>query len=226
MAFQQPKPGHPVSRGCKAYIWSTWLAQALGGANCLYRHWFMAHYRYVKFEQNATDLSEWNRDHTALMRDRRAELEENGWTVATEEQNEFKVEGEMAVIAGKPDIVATLGDEILIVDGKTGKQRESDWWQVFIYLYAWKTRLKDAIGKLAGEVHYKRGDQRVSLKARDLTDERVGEMVRMIKVIAGPAAPAKAPSKRECQFCNIGFADCPDKWGQRPEPAPALTEVF
>lgn len=228
MAFkrQTPTPGHPVSRGPKAYIWVTWLAQALGGSPCLFSHWFKAHYQYVKFEQDASNLSAWNRDHTALMREQRAELEDAGWQVAVEDQNEFKIEGELAVVAGKPDIVATQPGHTLIVDGKTGKERESDWWQVFIYLYAWRTKLKDAVGDLRGIVAYKKGDRRVELRARDLTPERVGAMVQAIKVIGGPDAPLKSPSKRDCRFCNIGYADCPEKFREANEPAPAMTEAF
>ncbi len=212
MAFQQPTPGRPIARGGKNYIWSTWLAKALGGSQCLYRPWFQSRFRYAKFEEETSQLQEWNRDHTALMRDRVTELEENGWTVSVENQNDFKLEGDTAIVAGKPDAVATLGSNVLIVDGKTGRERESDWWQVFIYLFRWQVILKQTPGvDLRGEVFYKRGEHAVELRASDLTEARVDEMTKMIKVIASPTPPAKAPSRFECKRCTIGLADCPQR---------------
>ncbi len=210
MAFQQPTPGRPIARGSKPYIWVTWLAKALAGGSCLYAPWFKAHFRYAKFEEEADKLPEWNREHTALMRARIAELEANGWTVTTEAQNDFKMEGSAAIVAGKPDAVATLGKHVLVIDGKTGRERESDFWQVFLYLYRWHHELNDPSLDLRGLVAYKSGADR-ELQSRDLSPQNIGEMVKLIKVIAGPDAPAKAPSRQECRRCNVGPKDCPQR---------------
>jgi hypothetical protein len=100
-----------TARGGKPYLWVTWLAKILGGDQCLWSLWFKGRFKYQKFEQNAEQLADWNRDHNRLMRDRRQELEEAGYVVAVEEQNAFKVEGTAAVVAGKPDIIATRQTE-------------------------------------------------------------------------------------------------------------------
>lgn len=205
----------------KPYIWVTWLSGLLGGQQCLWSGWFKAHFQYDKFEQNAQQLVEWNRDHTALMRARRAQLEAEGWQVSVEDQNSFKFEGEAAVVAGKPDIIARVPGHAHFIDGKTGRQRESDTWQVLIYLFLFpKVRRVD--GDISGEVHYKRGDERVPVLLESLTDDRKNEISNLVKVLAGPTAPSKAPSRYECDRCNIGRRDCPERWREDDDRADAI----
>lgn len=201
-----------TARSGKPYVYVTWLAKILGGRQCLWAAWFMSHFKYQKFEAEAFDLAEWNRDHARLMRDRATELEENGWTVATEDQNKFALEGTSAVVAGKPDIVATMPGHILIVDGKTGRARESDWWQVLLYLFAWPIARPEMRGALEGEIHYKQNDRRLSVTLQELTDQRRDDIVQLVKVVAGERPPRRAPSRDECARCNIGFADCPERF--------------
>jgi CRISPR/Cas system-associated exonuclease Cas4 (RecB family) len=217
----------------KSYIWVTWLAKLLGGDECLWSAWFKSHFKYDKVaEEEGEQLVEWNRNHSRMMRERRAELEEMGWSVAVEAQNEFKLEGETAIVAGKPDLLATLADaqgvklEALVIDGKTGRERDSDRWQVLIYLYALVRLRKDLPKKLAGEVHYKTSDRRIPVRLTDLTPARVDDIVKMVKVIAGDNPPAKAPSRQECRRCNIGPADCPDRFKERTAPVDAAVAGF
>lgn len=210
MAYQQPTPGHPIARGGKAYIWTTWLAKLLGGNQCLWSAWFKAHYKYAKFEEEAEQLVEWNRDHTRMMREIRSEMEENGWHCAVENENDFKLEGAAAVVAGKPDLIGTMPGHVLVIDGKTGRERDSDWWQVLIYLFAIQLSRPDLVGALVGEVHYKR--KRVSVIPADLTETRRDDIVQMIKVIASDTPPSKAPSREECKRCNISAKDCPQRF--------------
>jgi len=194
----------------KPYVYVTWLAKILGGQQCVWKAWFAAHYRYDKFEEMAGDLVQWNREHNELMRARVRELQREGFTVTTEEQNAFKLEGECAVVAGKPDIVATKPGIVLVVDGKTGRQRESDLWQVIFYLFAWP-KCRSVNGELEGEVQYKRGNERISLTASEVTPERIEQMTQLIRVIASDTPPAKVPSRSECSVCNIGPTDCPQR---------------
>lgn len=213
-------------RGGKPYIWVTWLSGLLGGKQCLWSAWFKAHYKYQKFEEEASQLAEWNRDHNRMMRDRREELEEAGWTVMVENQNEFKLEGAVAVVAGKPDIVATMPGHVLIVDGKTGRERDSDWWQVLLYLFAVPRSRPDLVGDLVGEIHYKRGDKRITVKPSELTPERLDDLVKIIKVVGGNEPPSKAPSRDECKRCNIGAADCPERFRELAASATTLAAEF
>lgn len=202
-----------IARTGKSYIWVTWLAKLLGGQQCVWSAWFKAHYKYDKFEEQAADLVKWNREHNALMAARVKELEADGWTVMVEDQNAFKLEGEVAVVAGKPDIVATKPGRVLVVDGKTGRERDSDIWQVLLYLFAIPKSRPDLKGDLEGEVQYAKGDQRISLTPADLDEDRMKHLVALIKTVAGPDAPPKKPSRAECKVCNIGFKDCPQRVG-------------
>lgn len=204
----------PERKNGKPYIWVTWLAGLLGGKQCIYSAWFRARYKYDKFEEEAKDLTKWNREHTTMMKARATELEELGFTVTLEEG--FKLEGEVAIVAGKIDILgvqkhADGGSELFVVDGKTGQRRDSDWWQVLIYLFAVPRARKDLVGDLTGEVHYKRGDERIAVLPSDLTPERKAEIVGMIKLIAGEEAPRKVATRDECKRCNIGVKDCPER---------------
>jgi len=186
----------------KPYVYVTWLAKILGGQQCVWKAWFAAHYRYDKFEEMAGDLVQWNREHNELMRARVRELQREGFTVTTEEQNAFKLEGECAVVAGKPDIVATKPGIVLVVDGKTGRQRESDLWQLIFYLFAWP-KCRSVTGELEGEVQYKRGNERISLTVgmfgvQHRTDglpatgaRRAARCGRRVLTSGGGAAPAR-----------------------------------
>lgn len=194
----------------KPYIFVTHLAKLLGGRRCVWASWFAAHYRYEKHEEQALDLVQWNREHNALMDRRRRELEREGFTVTAEDQNAFKLEGASAILAGKPDLVATKPGVTLVVDGKTGRERESDIWQVLLYLFALPKQKPELKVGLEGEVQYKRG-ARITVMPEELTPERMGRITDLIAVVAGPNAPAKAPSAYECKTCNIGPKDCPQR---------------
>lgn len=206
-----------TARDGKPYIWVTSLAKLLGGQQCVWKAWFAAHFKYDKFEEDAFDLVRWNRDHTRLMQARVQELEADGWTVQTEEQNAFKLEGQVGIVAGKPDIVATKPGQVLVVDGKTGKQRDADIFQVLLYLFAIpKSRPDLASLPLEGEVEYKNGE-RIVLTPDQLSPERMDDIVSLIKVVAGPTPPKKVPSRDECRRCNVGPTDCPERVGARQE---------
>lgn len=229
MAYKRPDPtpGHPVARGGRPYIWATWLSKLLGGDQCVRAVWFKSRYQYAKVpEKNAEQLQEWNRAHNQMMRERRAALEENGWRVQTEQ--EFKLEGQTAVIAGKEDLVAEMPGHVLIVDGKTGRRRESDFWQVLIYLYArLHQRPLDANAppiKLAGEVFYKSGKP-VGLTVSDV-ERHEPTLVQMVQAIAGETEPTPNPSRHECGRCNIRREDCSQRFADDREREPVTTGAF
>lgn len=202
-----------VARSGKPYIWATHLAKLLGGQQCLWSAWFKARFKYAKYEEQALDLVKWNRDHTRLMQARQQQLEADGWTCYVEDANAFRLEGATAVLAGKPDLVAVKGDQVLLVDGKTGRERESDIWQVLIYLWALpKVRPELAAKQIEGEVYYRSGP--VTLTPDELDDERRTRLLDLIKVIGGDAPPAKRPSRAECRMCTIGPDDCPERVGE------------
>lgn len=200
-------------RNGKPYLWVTHLAKLLAGDRCHWSAWFKANHRYEKFEQQATDLVQWSKDHTELMRAREHELRREGFACTLESENEFKLELPSIIIAGKPDILARKERIALVVDGKTGRERESDLHQVLIYLRVLPKCRPDLVGgyELEGEVQYKRNDQRITLTPAEWTAERVTACTDLLRIVSDRQPPKRVPSAHECRFCNIGPQDCPDR---------------
>lgn len=226
MPRELPRPGHPIRRS-EVYCWSTWLAQLLGGSVCEWRVWFLSHYQHDKRpEEEAEKLVEWNRQHNAMMAARTIELQEMGWTVRREQ--EFKVKGQRvpATLAGKMDLVAIEPpggrNRLLIVDGKTGKPRQSDVWQVRLYMFAAALVYPPARGRLVvGELQYKGSDDYVTVI---LEAEHVDAIKEAIARIAADDPLPRVPDAFGCKRCNVREEDCADRYaGQIPA---VSTEAF
>lgn len=209
------------------YIWPTWITAFMAGeANCRFRPWFQAHYKYDQREDKSFDLEAWKADHTAAVRRRQEELVREGWKVRVEDQNKFTLKGRTALVGGKPDIVAEREVDIAVdnlskarrekrkttlvrvVDCKTGKPKGADWWQVLLYMLAY--RLLDESEQpliFEGEVHY--GDHSILVKPEELTQARENDIYSVIKWVAGDLRQKTTPSYAECNRCNI--KDCRDR---------------
>jgi len=188
----------------KPYVWVTWLTRLLAGENvCEYALWYRAHYKYPKTADANFDSAGWTADHTALVQRRAREL---GGILTLEDQNDFKLVGESAVLAGKMDIVAKELGTALVSDAKTGKKHDADFWQVLLYLFAIKfMRVKERrwdLGRVRGEVVYRDGVV-LDVNAEDLTPDREASIVRLLKVAGAEHAPEARPSLKECRFCDI-----------------------
>lgn len=207
------------------FVWVTWITGLLSGdKQCVWAAWYRANFRYPKRPDPTFDSAAWTSDHNALVHRRRDELAADGWAIAVEGQNDIKFKGQTAVLAGKPDLVASRGDDVLISDAKTGKQRASDWWQALIYMLA-LPRVRPLLASpehLAGEVVY--GNVVVPVAARDLTSERREQIFALLRVMGADAEPPRTPSANECRFCDI--ADCPDRIDAAPEPEMAAAQEF
>jgi hypothetical protein len=209
LATRTPTYGHPVRRDGKPYLWCTWIAKLLGGdVHCQWAAWFKAHYKYAKIaDPNAANLVEWNREHTALMAEIRQELADHGWTCAVEDDNSFRLEGAAATLGGKPDLIGRMPGHLIVIDGKTGRRRDSDTWQVLIYLYAILLLKWDVGRTVTGEVRYRASTG--SVPATALTPERTGAITRMIHLVASETPPGRTPSRYDCGRCDISREDCP-----------------
>ena len=120
------------------YCWPTWITKLIAGEeSCKYKLWFRSNYQgYSKVPSNF-NLAKWCEDHTALIERRKIELEEEGYEVFLEDQNSFTLESKHGVtLAGKADIVAIRDDDAVVIDCKTGQQRNSDVTQVKLYMLA------------------------------------------------------------------------------------------
>lgn len=192
------------------YIWVTWLVRLLSGENhCSWAAWFKAHYTFQKVPSNF-DSAAWSAAHNDLLQQRVATLTADGWRCYVENQNKFTIEGEVATLAGKIDILAVRGDAGLIVDCKTGQRKDADYQQMLVYLMVAPLGLAHAKGlTLSGEVQYRDGV--VPVRTEELTAAVRDRIVGAIRMAGEATAPARVPSWGECRFCDVSSADCPER---------------
>jgi hypothetical protein len=188
----------------KPYVWVTWITALLAGTDkCEWKSWTKAHFRYAKVPSDGGfDLEAWTRQHDAMTTTRVKQLKELGLTVEVEEQNAFKLDGRNAVLAGKPDIVAKQPKEriALIIDEKSGKPKDSDRWQVLVYMWAMAlTKLQTWL--TSGEVEY-RGSS-LTIKPDELDLSTKNHIIRVMNIVGGPVEPPRTPSLAECKYCDI-----------------------
>jgi hypothetical protein len=190
----------------RAYVWASWLPKLLAGEEkCLYRLWYKAQHKYDKLPddpERADFFNAWTAKHDALVQDRAHRLRDEGWTLRIEEDAKFTLKGDRADLAGKPDIVAlrSLPDAepmALVIDGKSGRKRSSDHWQVRLYMWALPLAwLRDTQYRVKGEVEYPDGPETV--RALDVT-----AIAKLMNVAASPTSPIASPSESECRHCDI-----------------------
>jgi hypothetical protein len=193
------------------YVWVTWISKLLAGeSQCEWAAWFRAHHQYDK-RASDFDVAGWTAEHTAMVRDRAVELRAKGYEVWLESQNSFRLRGEQGtVLAGKPDIIAAAGDDLCVIDCKTGAARISDQLQVMVYMLV----LPHAIGRfkgrvLEGEVCYR--NERVAVESRKITPTLRDLFRRTMHQVGGAAELDRVPSQAECRWCDITRADCPER---------------
>ena len=208
------------------YIWATWLPRLLTGENaCEWAVWFKAHYQDWKRPPSDFNQSEWMLRHTALLNEERDRWQSRGYTVTVENQNLFRLRGRTAVVVGKPDLIVDRGDDMLIIDVKTGREQTWHAVQLQIYKYALaRARPEYRDGMIAGEVVYPEHITRVPRGALDYGFTRnLGALIR--KVAAADPPPA-VPSVQECRYCDITDLDCPERLEGEGEPPEIATEDF
>ena len=144
-----------------------------GEAHCDWAAWFRAHHTYDRLPSDF-DLATWTAEHTTLVRERCNELKTQGFKVLIESQNAFKLRGSKGVVlAGKPDLVAVRDDETLVVDCKTGSPKNSDHFQVLIYMVVLPLTHPACRGRtLEGELQYRNAAVRIpgSLEAEQIEE--------------------------------------------------------
>ncbi len=210
-----PKKGLPG-------VWVTWATKILSGQNqCVWAAWFKARYKYDK-RKGDFDPEAWGADHDTMVKQRQGEFEIHGAKVRVENQNWLRVEGETAVLSGKPDLVSELGGQFTVADGKTGDPTKSDWWQMLLYLYMIPKAWHNPSLRITGEVFYKNGS-RIEVHPEEFTADRKRETFALIRRLGDTTAPARTPSAAECRFCDI--ADCPERI-EETEVAAAVTDEF
>lgn len=192
----------------KPYVWVTWIVGLLAGTSkCEWAAWFKAHFRYAKREQDG-DLAEWKEQHDAMVRARVKRMLADGYEVTVEDENAIKIDGETAILAAKPDIVGMKDRKLLVVDEKSGAERESDRWQVIVYMLGLRRQYARLnLAEVAGEVEYRA--RSISIPASEINPKNQARIGEIMRVVAGELEPPRTPSASECQFCDID--SCPER---------------
>ncbi len=200
------------------YMYVTWIPRYLtGDKSCLYAAWFKAnHQGYAKMPSDFNS-AKWNMEHTDLMNELVAELEERGCEILIESQNSFKVESarSSAVIGGKPDVIAVHPDgRTVIYDAKTGQESASHIVQVQLYMYLLpKVRNKDwrwRDRRFEGAIVYADGSER-HIAADSVDDAFVAGLGEFMRKMASDMPPRRVPSLSECGWCELTSADCSER---------------
>ena len=119
------------------------------------------------------------------------------------------------MLAGKPDLVARKGDEVKVIDAKTGRPSPSDAIQVALYMYALPRALdRYRALRLTGQVAY--SDHVVDIPATAVDEAFARNMGQLITRLASEMPARRVPSPGECRFCEITPADCLERAEENP----------
>ena len=202
------------------YLYATWISRYLtGDKSCLWACWFKANYQGFAKMPSEFDSARWNTEHTDLLNELVAELEERGCELFIERQNTFRVESPRsgAVIDGKPDLIAVFPDgRTVVYDVTTGKESASHIVQVQLYMYLLPrsdlTRWRGT--KFEGAVVYADGHQ-VDVPTDSIDDAFVARLTDFMQKMTSDMPPRRVASLAECGFCELTKGDCPDRASTR-----------
>ena len=208
------------------YIWTTWLPRLLTGENsCEWAIWFKAHHQNWAKVPSDFNQAERMLNHTSLLNEKKSQWEARRQKVYVEGQNSFRLRGQSATLAGRPDLIVERSNDALIIDIKAGRVQPSHFVQIMIYMYALPRALHQyQHAKLAGEIVYPTRTTRVpmgSLHTQFKTD--LGSLIRRI---AADKPAARVPSEHECRFCDITAEDCPARVNSDPSTHEGTTLEF
>ena len=113
-------------------------------------------------------------------------------------------------MGGKPDLIAVDGDEVTLLDVKTGQPKESDQIQVLTYMYALPLVFPEFKGNLMnGTVAYHH--HQVPIRSDEVSESFKAKLVDLIRRLADDEPARRVPSTVKCGYCEIAKADCPDR---------------
>ena len=195
------------------YIWVTWLTELLtGGHSCEWAGWFRAQHYSNSWTPmpSSFDQPSWMLAHTAALNNYRSKLEADQYTVSTEDQNGFNLQGRAATLGGKPDLIARQGETGTIVDVKSGRPRPSHVIQVMLYMYAVPRARPEHKGIVFdGKVVYQ--GHEVPVAADSINETFIQQFGDLIQRLSSEDPARRVPSVGECQFCPISSVDCPER---------------
>ena len=205
------------------YLWVTWLPRLLTGENsCEWAVWFKAHHQDWTRTPSEFNQAEWMLNRTSLLNEQKTQWEARGQDVYVEGQNSFRLRGQSATLAGRPDLIVVRNHDALIIDVKTGRKQPSHYVQIMIYMYALPKALPQyQHAKLSGEVIYP--TRTVRVPRGSLHTQFIKDLGYLIRRLSADKPPARVPSRPECRFCDISALDCAERVDSDAEPREGTT---
>ena len=109
-------------------------------------------------------------------------------------------------MAGKPDLIAGKGYDVVVIDVKTGRVSPAHRAQVIIYQYAVPKVLEQYRGRRdGGQVRYP--ESQVAVPESVVNLEFVGNLGSLIRKLAAETPARRVLSPAECRFRDITAAD-------------------
>ena len=187
----------------KPYTWVTTVAQLMADEKaCHFSPWLRAQY------QISTPASEFDTSlHDDMVNYRAQELRNQGYMVTVENENSLKVTGNTfdICIAGRPDIIAIKGNEVIVEDCKSGRQRPSHHYQVLLYMllmrYANTTKTKCKNRQIIGRLIYIDMEQEIS--ESEINDDLIESLHQVLDILTNDKIPIPKASEWNCKFCQI-----------------------
>lgn len=205
----------------RPYIWVSWLTKLLAEEDyCWYKAWFKAHFKYDRTPDDADRedfFAEYTRRHDELTSRANKRLQASGFVTRVEDASEFRLAGKSADLAGKPDLVGIKDTHAVVIDAKAGKKRDSDHWQVLIYIFGLGLSWLQGFS-ISGRIEYKDGPENV----KQLGKREQDMIVEAINRVSGDIELPPTPSPGECRFCDV--ASCPARF--RSAPSADATRYF
>ena len=147
-------------------------------------------------------------NHTSLLNEKKSQWEARSQDVYVEGQNSFRLRGQSATLAGRPDLIVVRSNDALIIDVKAGQEQPAHFVQIMIYMYALPRALPQfQHAKLAGEVVYPTGTRRA-----------MGSLHTQFKTDLGATGLPRTSQPPECPANTFTAKDCPERIDTDPTP--------
>jgi hypothetical protein len=179
----------------------------------------MAHHQGYKREEDVPYKA--LEAHAGLVEQTREEFKARGYYVTVEDENKFYVTSRTgATLCGVPDLIA-VSERPVIAEVKSGKRWPFDRMQLLLYMHAVPraSNLNYEGVTFDGLLVYPDKVETVSPSELEEFRPRLKELLK--RVLAGKPAE-KVPSEKNCRFCKLTVADCPQKIHTHREVAEAI----
>ena len=187
------------------------MALQRDGLPYIWAAWFRARHQPDSWQKAKNGSFEsWHTQHAKMLSHAQRRWRGRDRTVLVEDQNAFRLRGQLATIAGKPDLVALNGKSAVIEDVKTGRPRTSHNVQLMLCMYAMPRAFPEYRDMVfEGTVVYQ--DHEVCIPAEAVTPEFIDDVSSLIRRLSADEPPRRVPSYQECRYCDITEQDCPER---------------